>query len=79
MRALRVSAVFGAIVSLSAAALAQTAATAPGYKPPRLPDGKPDLQGVWTNASVTNLQRGGQYKELVVPDEEDVAPGKRMK
>ena len=27
------------------------------YKPPRLPDGAPDLQGVWTNASATPVER----------------------
>ena len=25
--------------------------------PPRTPDGKPDLQGIWTNATVTPLER----------------------
>jgi hypothetical protein len=49
---------------LAAPALAQ----APGYKAPRASDGHPDLQGVWTNASVTNLQRAAPYTELVVPD-----------
>src|SRR5690242_4604977 len=26
-------------------------------KPPRTPDGQPDLQGIWTNATLTPLQR----------------------
>jgi hypothetical protein len=29
----------------------------PAYKAPRTPDGHPDLQGFWTNASVTPLER----------------------
>src|ERR1700674_2685694 len=34
--------------------------TAPGPKtwnPPRTPDGQPDLQGIWTNATLTPLER----------------------
>src|SRR5215472_15788407 len=33
-------------------AFAQTA-----YKAPRTPDGKPDLQGIWTNITITPLER----------------------
>src|SRR5262245_31957347 len=28
-----------------------------GWKTPRTPDGQPDLQGIWTNATLTPLQR----------------------
>src|SRR5678816_4009337 len=30
---------------------------------PRLPDGKPDLQGNWTNQTFTPLERPAQYKD----------------
>ncbi len=40
------------------------------YSPPRTADRVPDLQGVWTNASITTLQRDARYKRLVIaPDQ----------
>ncbi len=36
---------------------------APGYQVPRTPDGKPDLQGVWGNNSVTPMTRPRQWKD----------------
>jgi hypothetical protein len=45
-------------ISLVAIALASTAlVAAQSWKPPRTPDGHPDLQGVWTNSSITPLER----------------------
>jgi hypothetical protein len=40
------------------------------YQPPRTGDGKPDLQGVWTNATLTPLQRPARFKGLVIPESE---------
>src|SRR5437016_382047 len=39
--------------------------------PPRTPDGKPDLQGIWTNATVTPLERpkGLGAKEFYTDEE----------
>lgn len=37
------------------------------FKPARQPDGKPDLQGVWSNASITTLERNARYPNLVIP------------
>ena len=40
------------------------------YTPPRTEYGVPDLQGYWTNASLTQLQRGESYPQLVIPPSE---------
>lgn len=50
-------------------AIAANAAT-PKYQPPRLADGKPSLEGAWTNATLTPLQRSSKFKSLVIPDSE---------
>lgn len=57
----------------ASAALAQT------YSPPRTPDGRPDLQGTWTNSSITLLERANPSLPLVL-DAEQVArmEGARM-
>ena len=40
------------------------------YEPPRLADGKPDLQGFWTNSSITDLERPDHIDKLVLSAEE---------
>ena len=46
----------------AALALAMSASAQTPYSPPRTPDGKPDLQGVWSNQSLTNLSRTPNMK-----------------
>jgi len=38
------------------------------WETPRLPSGEPDLQGLWTNATITALERPRRYSSLVIDD-----------
>jgi len=51
------------IVTLVTLTALAASATARDYKAPRLPDGTPDLQGVWTNASATPVERAPELGE----------------
>jgi hypothetical protein len=57
-----------ALAAIASPAFGQTPAAAPAYQPPRTSDGKPDLQGFWTNVSLTSLERPGNFKSLVIPE-----------
>lgn len=59
--------ILAALAILTAAAPAAFA-QAGGYTTPRAADGKPDLQGFWTNTSLTSLERSGQFKTLAIPE-----------
>ncbi|MDB5453123.1 MAG: hypothetical protein JWO33_1701 [Caulobacteraceae bacterium] len=68
------------VVIVMAAALGALAAAPPfaeaqnrpaaAYKAPRNAFGQPDLQGIWTNATITPLERPAAYKDLVLPEAE---------
>lgn len=45
---------------------ANTAAWADPYEAPRTMHGTPDLQGLWTNATITALQRPDYFEDLVL-------------
>src|SRR5687767_14064529 len=51
---------------------------APGYQVPRTPDGKPDLQGVWGNNSVTPMTRPRQWKDKTTLTDAEVEELKAM-
>jgi hypothetical protein len=55
----------GLAAALSILGAAQLAGAA-GYKPPRTASGDPDFQGVWTNVSMTMLQRPKAFETLVI-------------
>jgi hypothetical protein len=62
---IRSIAISGMTAALLVASLA--AAAAGKYQPPRTGDGKPDLSGNWTNATLTPLQRPARFKGPTIP------------
>ena len=62
-----------ATIFLSTTAIAtyvQAAETESDYKPARTEFGRPDLQGTWSTASITTLERSSRYDKLVLSAEE---------
>ncbi len=58
------------LLTLLLASLLAAAPAAAQYKAPRTSFGDPDLQGLWTNSSITTLERPGNISKLVVSAEE---------
>jgi hypothetical protein len=58
--------------SLAIAALPMTAtAQHDAWHPARTPDGQPDLQGVWTNATITPFERPAEFADKPYLTEEE--------
>jgi hypothetical protein len=72
---LRAMLIATALSWLAVPALAQAPRPVTTYKAPRAADGHPDLQGVWTNASLTRLERPARYghrMELTEPEAAEI-------
>ena len=54
------------VVSAPVLHAADAERAAAGWKVPRTPDGKPDLQGNWTNATLTQLERSPEHGDRKV-------------
>jgi hypothetical protein len=64
------------VAAVGSAALAGAAAAqsvAPGFEVPRTASGHPDLQGIWSNSSVTDMERLEGFPNLVLTPEEAAA------
>src|SRR5262252_7838273 len=60
-----------AIVVGAAPVLSQAQPPSSAWKVPRTPDGRPDLQGTWTNNTATPLTRPAEFaqKRYLTPEE----------
>ena len=73
MRKLVAGLVAASILTSPVFAATAAPAKAPAYKTPHLPDGRPDLEGPWTNATITPLERNPQYGTRLVLTPEETA------
>jgi hypothetical protein len=64
--------ILGAAISALAVSAASAAPAAAAYKPPVNAYGQPDLEGTWTNATLTTLERPKEYGTRQVMTAEEV-------
>jgi len=61
------------LLTVALASLLAASAFAADYRAPRMPDGTPDLQGVWTNATATPMERSPELGERRAFTEQEAA------
>src|SRR5690349_16971835 len=72
----RVAAMVAAMLVAAVFAFSQTGPSKPAarsYAPPHTPDGQPDLQGIWSNAVLTPLERPADLKDKAFFTKEEAA------
>jgi hypothetical protein len=59
------------VILLPRTGLTQTPNGRPTWTQPRTPDGQPDLQGIWSNGTITPMERPAQFagKEFLTEKE----------
>jgi len=60
------------LVATPALAADQAPRPVTGYRAPRAPDGHANLEGVWTNASITRLERNPRYGDKLSLSDDEV-------
>ena len=68
-----IAAVVTVVAALATTPVVAAGQTAEGWTVPRLPDGRPDLQGIWANDSATPLQRPEALGDRTTLSDEEVA------
>ncbi|OWP20440.1 hypothetical protein CBF90_16980, partial [Microbacterium sp. AISO3] len=64
-------------LAVALAAACPGAAGAGEWRAPRTPDGRPDLGGSWSNATLTPFERQKDFTELAVPEADALAYDKK--